>query len=133
MRTEIHDLWPTRRREDNSRTESGHRWVDTRFNREKRDHPYSYSEFYLWGQQGKGDHGVYSDRLNQWSSEQWDRAWAAMKTAGIEKRFDMMCAKDARLFLTAYYGWPIICTAMIEGCNVGNGYPYWVFYFKSGF
>lgn len=118
-----------RRREDYSRTERGHLWVDQRDRREKRDHPYSYSEFYLWGRKASSDHGVYSDRLRQWSEDQWKRACAATP----QKRFDQFSAKEASLFLTHYYGWPVICTALIEGCNHGNGYPYWVFYFKSSF
>jgi hypothetical protein len=107
--------------------------VSSHDRREKRDYPYSYSEFYLWGKQAQTDHGVYSDRLRQWSDENWKRAWGAMKADGLEKRFGLFGAKDASLFLTHYYGWPVTCTALIEGCNQGNGYPYWVFYFKSGF
>jgi hypothetical protein len=33
-------------------------------------------------------------------------------------------------FLTAYFGKPTTAHAMAWGCNVGNGYPYWIVWFS---
>lgn len=107
---------------------SGYRWVDpSRENRTKADWPYSYSDHYLWGTGGKDDHAVYSDRLHQWSQDNWNRAWAAVG----RKRFDQFTQDDADKFVSAYYEKPIKVTAIAEGCNVSSGYPYWILWFHN--
>ena len=105
-----------------------YRWVEpSRENRRKEDWPYSYTDHYLWGRKQNGDSAVYSDRLHQWSSEAWDRAWKAVGS----KRFDQFTDADANKFMSAYYEKPIKVTALAEGCNVGNGYPYWILWFRD--
>jgi hypothetical protein len=39
--------------------------------------------------------------------------------------------KDIEKFLSLYLGKYIELTLIMEGCNVSNGYPYWVFYYKN--
>jgi len=108
-------------------TGSRYRWVDPkRDNCTKEDWPYSYSEHYVLGTAAKGDDAAYSDRLQQWSQENWERAW---KVIG-NRRFDQFSFDDANKFMSAYFDKPTKVSAIAEGCNVGNGYPYWVLWFS---
>lgn len=105
-----------------------YRWVDPhRENRRKEDWPYSYSDHYLWGVGAKGDHAVYSDRLHQWSAENWERAWKAIG----QKRFDQFSRDDADKFMSAYLDKPAKVSALAEGCNVSSGYPYWIIWYSE--
>lgn len=105
----------------------GYRFVDpTRECRTKEDWPYSYSEHYLWGEREKGCEAVYSDRLAQWDHE---KAAAALK--GMSGRYGHWGKAGTSKYLSAYFGKPIEAVAVAEGCNVSNGYPYWVFWFRD--
>lgn len=107
-------------------------WVDPDGEKlDKSTHPYSYSEFYLWGgPDGRkaAKDAVYSDRLAQWDLDKYSRCCKAIAPG---KRWDQMSAADVSAWMTAYLGRPITATALAEGCNVGNGYPYWIIWFKE--
>jgi hypothetical protein len=101
-------------------------------NRTKEESPYSYSDFYIWREvsdplKTEGIAADYSDRLLQWSREKWDRAWDAVGS----KRFDQMTRDEVSRFISAYHGSPHEAVALSEGCNVSNGYPYWIIYYKK--
>ena len=106
------------------------RWVDPRHTRTKQEWPYSYDEFFIFGDRHaiKGDdvHGVYSDRL-----EQWDRTAFQRAAKPFQKRFEAFSRDECSQFLTDYYGKPTKCVALAEGCNVSNGYPYHIFWFTQ--
>ena len=108
----------------------GYRFVDpNRENRTKEDWPYSYSEFFLWGEPEKGCEAVYSDRLAQWD---YDKAAAAAKSvADLGSRYGYWGKDGTSKYLTTYFGRPVEALAAAEGCNVGNGFPYWVFWFRD--
>jgi len=105
-------------------------WVNPRYTKGKTSNPYSYSEFYLARSVPVADvkkyDGVYSDRLQEWNREKFEEAGKP-----FQKRFDQFSLKDCSAFLTAYYGKPVTAVALAEGCNVSNGYPYWIFWFKD--
>lgn len=104
------------------------RWVDPGgLKRTKQDWPYAYSEFYLWGTPRSDDVAVYSDRLFQWDNVAWERSNEAVPG----KRFDQMSKADADKFMSAYYEKPIDVSALAEGCNVSNGYPYWILWYRE--
>jgi hypothetical protein len=101
--------------------------------RTKQQYPYSYSPFVTWrkpGLKGRGEHGVYSDRLLQWDFDKHDslcqkhfgdkaQMWYSRAPAAIEA------------FLRDYFNKPELELQLVmEGCNVGNGYPVWVFYYR---
>lgn len=118
----------------NERDHSDARWVDPSQRKTKYTHPYSYSEFFIFGDRSvlgrPGIHAIpevhadYSDRLQQWNYAKFEEAGRSFK-----KRFDQFSAAEASQFLSTYYDKPIRCVALAEGCNVGNGYPYWIFWY----
>lgn len=109
------------------RVPSGTDWVDPSRHISKYESPYGYSDFYIWRDNLDGSGTDYSDRLMQGDYEKWEAAREAVP----KKRIAEFTRKDASKFLSAYFGRAIKATGLIEGCNVSNGYPYWVFYYKD--
>lgn len=102
-------------------------WVDPRKRTTKSESPYGYSDFYIWRDNLDGSGADYSDRLAQHDYDKWKEACDAVPG----KRISQFTRADASKFLTVYFGRDIKATGLIEGCNVSNGYPYWVFYYKD--
>lgn len=103
-------------------------WLDPRRTNDKHSHPYSYDCFYIWRDGNLEDsHADYHDRLQQADYEKFKEVCELFP----KKRFDAFTRADCSKFLTSYYGKEIVATALVEGCNVSNGYPYWVFYYKE--
>lgn len=65
--------------------------------------------------------------MKQWDYAAYERACALLPPGHFQ--YQSRDALDA--FLTEYWGKPTICTALVEGCNVSNGYPYYVFYHRE--
>lgn len=108
-----------------------YRWVNPNsgYNCTKEDWPYSYSEHYLWGEKTKDSEAVYSDRLAQWDHTKHRDAVEAV--ADLKCRYGHWGQAGTSKFLSSYYGKPVNAIAVAEGCNVSNGYPYFVFWFKA--
>jgi hypothetical protein len=106
--------------------------------RTKRTHPYSYEAFLVWGtpwyRMSKEDRAasdaVYDDRMRQWDYEKYESAQRqAFTTRGS---FSQCSPAEIEKFLQLYYSdHTIKLLTLLEGCNVSNGYPYWVFRFTS--
>lgn len=110
------------------RHQSGYRWVEGHGeHRTKEEWPYSYSPHYLWGDKHEGAEAVYSDRLVQWDRESVDRALASVKD--LNCRYGYWGQQGTSKFLSTYFGRSVHAVAVAEGCNVSNGYPYWIFWF----
>jgi hypothetical protein len=97
--------------------------------RTRNKYPYSYEPYVLWkGDYKKTDHVVYSDRLMQWDYDKFNKC--CMKVWNNEGQyFDNRKPNDIENFLSKYYDKEIKLTAIMEGCNVSNGYPYWIFFY----
>lgn len=89
--------------------------------------PYAYGPHVINGPlekfEGEGILCDYDDRLRQFDGEKWREAIASLEGERL---------KDASLsklsaFLSQLYGKQVECLQVIEGCNVGNGYPYLIF------
>jgi hypothetical protein len=110
------------------------KWVSTDPDRqrEQHDHPYSYSEFFIYGDRqvirSKGLEAVYSDRLQQWDYEKYERCCEEHPKAWRRPVGDR-AAMSA--WMTAYMGKPVDVVALAEGCNVSSGYPYWIVWFRE--
>lgn len=96
-------------------------------------HPYSYDTYLLW----KGDYAgpgktsvEYSDRLYQWNSEEFDRC-CREAFGNTAQCFDNRRPEAVEKFLSLYLGKEIKLTAIEQGCNLGNGYPYWIFHYEE--
>lgn len=106
------------------------RWVDPRRTRERSSHPYSYDEFFVWGDREsiKDREGLYSDRIWQWDRAKAERCWAE-HCRGC--RWDTAGKAKVKAFLSDYLGKSVNPTAVAEGCNASTGYPYWIVWFEA--
>lgn len=95
------------------------------------EYPYSYDPFLIWSNNyHKDDHVLYSDRLYQWNFEKFNRCcYKVWKNMG--QWFDERSPKSIEKFLSLYLEKPICLTGIEQGCNVSNGYPYWIFFYKD--
>jgi hypothetical protein len=120
-------LWPHDDRVDLF----GGKWVDPDgLCREKSAWPYAYSEFYLFG--GKAgadasDAANYSDRLWEWDRAKADRLWVEHCKG---HRWDNAPIEKLDAFMSAYWERKLEVTALAEGCNPSNGYPYWIVWYR---
>lgn len=97
-------------------------------------YPYAYDFFVQSGPHEMFDKasGCYSDRLRQWSEENWKRGWAEIGVAdGDVGGMHSWTTRDASRFLSGYYRQQIECKQILQGCNVSNGYPLWYFVFEE--
>lgn len=95
-------------------------------------YPYSYDPFVVWKKDynEKNSRNVYSDRLVQWNHEKFNEA--CLNVWGNKQQvFHNRKPKDIEKFLINYLDKNIKLTAITEGCNVSNGYPFWVFYYEE--
>jgi hypothetical protein len=110
-------------------------YVDLKENPVKKtreEYPYSYDAYVIWKKdykEGKGN-VVYSDRLMQWDFGKYN---ACCKRVWNDERqyFDDRQPEDIEMFLSLYFEKTIKLTAIMKGCNVSNGYPYWVFFYED--
>ena len=94
--------------------------------------PYSFDKHVLWKSDDcqKTDCFVYSDRMMSWD---WDKFHDSMKQVWKQHGhyFDGDDPKDVEKFMSLYQGHPVKLTAIMKGCNVSNGYPYFIFGFRE--
>lgn len=90
--------------------------------------PYNYDEYVIWKKGCKIDRStaVYSDRLQQWDSEKFNKC-----KSKINGEFSYDNPKTVETFLSLYFEQEIELTAIVQGCNQSSGFPYWVFYYKE--
>ena len=93
--------------------------------------PYAYKEFYQHRAGGKHNAAVYSDRLMQWDYDKFNRCCVHVWD-NEGQYFSSREPKEIERFLQLYNDSPELkLVDIIEGCNVGNGYPYWVFRYND--
>ena len=100
--------------------------------RTKDSHPYSYDAYVVWQEdsaKGKGN-CVYSDRLFQWDTEKYNKSCKKV-WGNTGQNFGSRSPKDIEKFLSEYYDKEVKLTMIMEGCNVSNGFPYWIFFFEN--
>lgn len=99
--------------------------------RDKKNWPYNYDRFVIWkGDWHRTDHAVYSDRLRQWDSEKYSKCCKEVWPNGGGS-FSSKSSSDIQKFLSLYFGQQIKLTGVEEECNVSNGFPYWIFYYRE--
>lgn len=100
--------------------------------RTPQNHPYNYDEYVQWMKnydEGKA-HVVYSDRLWEWDSKKYNKC--CREVFGNQGQFfSNRKPEDIERFLSLYFGKEVKLTAILQGCNAGNGYPYWVFLYEE--
>ena len=99
------------------------------------DNPYGYDAYciyksYDYGNTEQKDISmVYSDRLKMWNREKYEVASKAVFGSDID--IFPTDPQKIQTFLTIYFGKEIKLLGIEKGCNIGNGYPYWIFYYKE--
>lgn len=104
-----------------------------RVERTVRDYPYSYDPFVVFksGLWEWKDEAYYSDRLHQQEPDHYNKCCEAV-WGNHGQNFSRRKPEDIERFLRLYFrNERVILTGIEEGCNVGNGYPFWVFYIKA--
>ena len=99
-----------------------------------RTHPYSYDDYVLYKSEDFDpmDSMVYHDRMMQWDREAFGKATREVWPKGSwSNGFAGKTAEDINRFLNLYFGKEVKLTAVLQGCNFGNGFPYWVFAYKK--
>lgn len=98
----------------------------------KDEYPYSYDPYVVW----KGDYDkekisnvVYSDRLWEWDSKKYNECCQEVWNNHGQYFYNRE-PEDIERFLSKYFRRNIKLTVILEGCNVSNGYPVWVFYYE---
>lgn len=97
--------------------------------------PYSYDEYVLY----KSDDfniedcsASYSDRMLSWNpSKFYDTFNDVWSNASGFNLFDNKMPEDISKFLSKYFNDNLMLTALIKGCNVSNGNPYYAFFYKK--
>lgn len=105
--------------------------------RNPKEHPYSYDPYVLYKSPDykKTDCSYYSDRvmhccfekaeidnaLNQMGLKSYGASWETMSWKNPEQ---------VECFMSILLKKKVKCTAIMEGCNYGNGYPYWLVYIQ---
>jgi hypothetical protein len=98
--------------------------------RNPEDWPYSYDAYVVYKSEEyqKTDRWTYSDRMSQWDRDKYDNAKKAVWPKNpCGQCFDGKSPKDINKFLDICFGREVKLTAILKGCNVSNGYPYWIF------
>lgn len=121
----MHNMWYGQRLYDFA--------FDTGF-RTPEKYPYSYDPYFIQGDRAStnGCDAVYDDRMRQWNPDKFRDAKS--RVYGSENGgYWMRYATPHQMsdFMSIYYGKQIRVYGIAEGCNVSNGYPYWIVYFKD--
>ena len=109
-----------------------HRYTDWNGNPVERtpdEYRYSYDAYVIKKIKDDYEDCVYSDRLRQWD---WDKHKELVKKHfGNEGQlWHNREFSKIEAFLRDFFDLPnLTLVGVMEGCNVSNGYPYWIFMF----
>lgn len=100
--------------------------------RSRKEYPYSYTAYAIWnsGEWSPNDDVVYSDRLSGWYG---DKYYELGKELGVRGGLSMGYTDPEILekFLSELFERKVKLTGIEEECNVSNGYPYWLLYYRE--
>lgn len=106
-------------------------------NRNRHEWPYSYDAYVTYQKSGytyesgtqQGLHIEYHDRMMQWN---WEKFHQSMMTVCGKRQqtFKNLSTNQIKEFLELYNDVKEVDLLIVmEGCNVSNGYPYWIFFY----
>lgn len=113
------------------RTQFGKEFLFPDQTNDRSTHPYAYSPFFHWkaADWKPTDSANYDDRMRQWDRDKWESLRSKYRFTDFG--FSNMSPDSMSKMLSEYFGEQVVCTAVVEGCNVGNGYPYHIFYHRK--
>jgi hypothetical protein len=103
--------------------------------RAKAEYPYSYDPFLVWAKEEKyiknAQNGVYSDRLWEWDYKKYNKCCKEVWN-NEGQYFSNRSPESIEKFLQLYNNnLKLELVKIAEGCNVGNGYSYWIFWYND--
>lgn len=92
------------------------------------EYPYSYDPFVVFKSTtfDKSDSYVYSDRMMQRDYDKFAKACNDV-WGNTGQMFHSRTPEEIERFLSIYFDKEVELTLIMECCNAGNGYPYWLF------
>jgi len=108
-------------------------WDGNAVERTPNEYRYSYDAYVQYKKEDKYEHCVYSDRLLQWDYEKHNKL-CKNHFDNEGQYWDNRSIENIEAFLRDYYDkQDLELIGKMEGCNVSNGYPYWIFMFNCKF
>jgi len=95
-------------------------------------YPYGYDPYFIKGHKRdtEGCSAYYNDRMYQNRYELYHEIRRSMDVPHGDYFWRHISLEKASEFISRFEGKPYEVTAIGEGCNVSNGYPYWIIWFK---
>lgn len=116
------------------------KYLDLKGNIVKRnpvEYPYSYNPYVIYKADDykESDLPYYNDRVidSYYTSQEIDNALSQMglKRYGAHwERLSWTNPEQIGRFMSILMKKNVICTAIMQGCNYGNGNPYWLVYIR---
>lgn len=99
------------------------------------EYPYSYDPYVLYKCETykETDTSYYSDRVQQWSKQEFNNALSQMGLKPYGAPYERMSWKNPEQvgqLMSILLKSKVECTAIMEGANYYNGYPYWIVYVR---
>lgn len=100
-----------------------------------RTNPYDYDSFVIFKYSNfdkNKDKAVDTDRLAEWNPDLYNDIYHRLYMKyGRNPNFIFRNRSSCSEFMSRYYNKNIEVTAVVQNCNVSNGYPYWTIYYKE--
>jgi hypothetical protein len=102
-------------------------WMGNKVERDRYDYPYSYDAYVIMKEKDEYKSAIYSDRLLQWDYKKHNIL--CKKYFGNEGQYwnDREPEKIEAFLRDFHDDQNIKLVGIMKGCNVSNGYPYWIF------
>jgi len=109
------------------------KWDGNPVERDIYSHPYSYDPYVILKIANEYEHCDYSDRLMQLDSENYNEL--CKKHFGNRGQvWDDIDPSKIEAFLRDYHeNKDLKLIGIMKGCNVSNGFPYWIFMYNAKF
>lgn len=94
--------------------------------------PYDFDEYVEWkGNYNEYDSAVYSDRMLSWETAKYDKCSKEVWGDDRRQSFNPERPDLIERFLRLYNNEEKLeLTAITRGCNVSNGFPYYVYHYR---
>lgn len=106
--------------------------------RNREEYPYSYEPYVIYKNSDfkKTDTAYYSDRVEHcyFTNDEIENALIQLGLQRYGSSCERMSWKNENhvtRLMSILLKKDVKCTAILEGCNYGNGYPYWLVYIQD--
>jgi len=108
-------------------------WDGNEVERKRHDWPYSYDAYVIFKKRQEYQHTSYSDRLFQQDHVKYNKL-TQKHFNNNSQYWNDKTPEQIEAFLRDFFNKPDLeLIGIMEGCNVSNGYPYWIFMYNCEF